>query len=210
MRLSFLKFQSKLSSLFGFCCLGLFVLQLQGCATVRPAERVEEMQLVKELEDPAALYVWSTQGKVAFRKGKEGGHANFSWDQDHDHYLIRLSGPLSSGGVVIDGRPGHVELKDSEGRVWVAETPEALMEQRLGWRMPIEGMKYWIKGVTEPNVSKKPHLNQAKALVSLQQRGWMIQYQNYLRAKNYRLPQKMALSNDLLSLKVVIRQWRFP
>jgi outer membrane lipoprotein LolB len=44
-------------------------------------------------------------------------------------------------------------------------------------------------------------------LVTLSQRGWQVQYQEYADVQGYTLPIRLAMQRDAVHIKVIVNQW---
>ena len=60
----------------------------------------------------------------------------------------------------------------------IGKDPEALMNQLLGFSVPIHGLAFWIDGEALPNVQANTHPAQAP-YETIQQMGWEISYRQF-------------------------------
>lgn len=152
---------------------------------------------------------WQAQGRLAAAKASKGGNAQFVWQQKGDNYQLKLFGPFGSGSVIISGSPNDVVLKEANGKVTRAKSPELLMQKVAGWQVPISGLIYWLRGIPVPQSSSPAkQLNESGYLSYLQQDGWKIEYENYQESKALPLPSKLRLQNGQTKLKMVITSWK--
>lgn len=160
-------------------------------------------------------------------KGPQGAYAgNLTWTQNQDHFSITISGPLGQGATSIQGNTEEVTLTEGKTGQIKRGDPTALMNQTLGWSLPIHDLKLWIKG--HPGTHKvrhsfnrdtsptKPHnaqvsdvkLNNENTLSLLQHADWRIEYHRYQTgAGNIPLPYKVVASNSNLKLTFIIKHW---
>jgi outer membrane lipoprotein LolB len=149
-------------------------------------------------------------GKVAFSDGKKGGTASIEWQQLDHNYSVVLIGALGSGTLAIQGNGDQVTLTTSEGQYYTANTPEQLIEQHLGWIMPISSLQYWLKGVDAPGPAPtRMEWDQQNRLAVLEQQGWTIQYVSYAEVSGIHMPTKLQLDRGPIRLRFIFRQWRF-
>lgn len=191
------------------------LLILVGCApspkqpestTALPSKDVSAawQQHQKKIE---ALPKWYSKGRLAVTHGQKGGNASFIWQQNDELYQIKLHGPFGSGALMINGAPNQVYAQDANGKKHQAKTPEELMQQIVGWYVPISGLRYWIRGIPIPNVKVASHqLNSNGYLKQLNQDGWSIQYGEYVFDK-IALPKTIQLHNPKLKIKLIITAW---
>jgi outer membrane lipoprotein LolB len=149
---------------------------------------------------------WDIQGSVGVSTQGKTQIGSFTWKQIDNRYAINLYGPLNLGSIGIAGLPGKVTLYKPTG-VYSATTPEALMQQQLGWYLPISNMYYWIRGLPAPGESGKQVRDNFGHLVLLQQQGWCIQFQAFIPQANADVPRKIIMDNAQVHVKLVITSW---
>ena len=178
-----------------------------------PAKREALNQNVSWAERQQALVKieqFHIAGAVAIKTPQQAQTANVNWQQQQQTFAIALYGPLGAGRVTLSGAPGHTQLLAS-GKTYRAKTPEALMQQVLGWHLPISHLDYWIRGLPAPHSPAQLHFDEFNHLIQLQQDGWQIDYQRYTAVEQYDLPSKLQMTYDgklgHLSVRMVISQW---
>lgn len=194
-----------------------FALLCTGCSTTpSPREKLPplppastETTWPQHLQHVQALQYWQADGRLAVKQGNKGGNANFVWTQYKDHYEIKLFGPFGSGAVYITGNQHHVQLKEANGKIHTAKTPEQLLHNVAGWHVPLTGLHYWLRGIPVPQDKTKKHkLTQEGTLKQLQQEGWNIVYEDYHHTHALPLPSKMHLRNRDLRVKLLVKSWK--
>ncbi|PSL11813.1 outer membrane lipoprotein LolB [Marinobacterium halophilum] len=184
--------------LFGILLLTL----LSGCSTLKQPPTAP---LVIDPEQAMNLQQWSAQGRIGIRWADDSQSANLNWQQDQDRYRIRISGPLGQGGMSIDGNAQEVSLQRAgEPEIHRARTPEALMQQLLGWHLPLTQAQFWIRGIPAP--SGAPH-RYATTGSGFTQSGWRIEYPRLTQAVGRVLPEKLRLSREDMKITVIINEW---
>jgi outer membrane lipoprotein LolB len=101
------------------------------------------------------------------------------WHQTHRNYTIGLIGPIGSNAIQLTGSPGSVLLETSDGKKFKSTSPETLLEQQLGWRLPVSSLYYWVRGLPVPDVSAQKQLDASGRVTTLAQQGWRIEYSRY-------------------------------
>jgi len=89
-----------------------------------------------------------------------------------------------------------------------SQDPEQLLSQRLGWRVPIKGLRYWAVGQKIPDQPAKFDLDPMGHLANLEQAGWKIRYRRYVTVDGYSLPSKIFMDNKGLDIRIVIDRWQ--
>ncbi|WP_227367918.1 lipoprotein insertase outer membrane protein LolB [Halomonas sp. M20] len=191
----------------------LSLLLLVGCAAQAPTPDAPRQSgdWPAQLEQLKTLESWRLAGKVGLRTANDATSANLDWQQTPFSYRMMISGPFGAGRSTLDGSPGGVTLTTPDGR-FSARTPEQLMQQQLGWSLPISAMDYWVRGLPAPNAA---HEMQADALgfpQQLRQAGWTIDYRDWTWAPRLNgglwLPRRLVMTFDDLRATLVVNQWQ--
>jgi outer membrane lipoprotein LolB len=151
---------------------------------------------------------WTVAGLIGIRMPKQAESANFTWQQIHDQFNISLYGPLGLGGTELKGSKQGVSLTTHDGRVLTADNIEDLMQQNLGWSLPVNGLIYWVKGLPVPGVPAKTEFNQQGLLSDLQQQGWDIHYLDYQQQNGQWRVRKMLCQRQNLTITLIINLWQ--
>lgn len=185
---------------------------LAGCAGLTSRESVEGQGDAKRWQAHktrvAALDGWQISGKVGIRAPKESGSGTLFWLQRQDYYDIRLSGPLGRGAARLTGREGAVLLEVANQGRYEAVSPEALLEEQLGWRLPVSHLFWWVRGLPAPDSRSRVTLDTQSQLARLEQDGWQLQYLSYVEQNGYRLPERIKLHGKDLDITLVIKDWQ--
>ena len=185
---------------------------LAGCAGLTSRESVEgqgdPQQWQAHKAKVAVLDGWQISGKVGIRAPKDSGSGTLFWLQRQDYYDIRLSGPLGRGAARLTGREGDVLLEVANQGRYQAESPEALLEEQLGWRLPVSHLFWWVRGLPAPDSKSRVTLDTDSHLASLEQDGWQLQYLSYVEQNGYRLPERIKLHGTDLDITLVIKHWQ--
>lgn len=128
-----------------------FIALLAGCAGFSARESVgghgNPAQWREHKQQLSSLDGWQINGKIGIRAPKDSGSGTLFWLQRQDYYDIRLSGPLGRGAARLTGRPGKVSLEVANQGRYDASTPEALVEEQLGWKLPVSHLAWWVRGL---------------------------------------------------------------
>ncbi len=150
---------------------------------------------------------WTLQGAVAIRLPKKALSANLNWKQQNQHYTLHLFGPLGIGAVNVTGKPGSFVLKNAQNQTFKAKSPEQLIQQELGWTLPVSSLYFWIRGLPSPKTKSTKQFDRYHHITKLNQNGWQINYLKYTGIHGIDLPSKIFMLNPNLSLKIVISRW---
>ena len=189
---------------------------LAGCETLlellprEPEPAAPEAAWQTHAEKLSLLRSWSLHGTLAVRPADgDASRVTMRWRQSPDSYLVRFMGPLGVGLFEVEGSATAVEARFSDGRRASAASPEALLEQEIGWSVPLQGLRYWIVGAPVPDVaSSKMELDDLGRLALLEQAGWTVVYERYDTVDGLSLPDRVRFSNASVDATVVVRRWK--
>jgi len=142
------------------------------------------------------------------RAPKDSGSGTLFWLQRQDYYDIRLSGPLGRGAARLTGRPGQVSLEVANQGRYEATSPEELLEQQIGWKLPVSHLVWWVRGLPAPDSKSRLSLNGDSRLATLEQDGWQVEYLSYVEQGGYWLPERIKLHGTDLDVTLVIKDWQ--
>lgn len=185
--------------------LALIGLLLNGCAT-HPSIPADPARDEVHLR---ALDAWTFDGRIALYNDAEVWNADLRWRQQGPRYDIHLSGPFGQGRARIRGDADGVTLETAE-RTRRGRDPETLFNQTLGWRIPVNGLQWWIRGLSAPSAQTNALLDAQGRLQRLRQDGWDIQFKRYVVVDGLALPGKVFLENPEWTVRLVIQDWRLP
>ncbi len=181
-----------------------------GCSLLQPgpSPQAPVLSWSKHAERLNAQQHWSIKGKIGIRQHNDNSSANLNWTQQQQQYHIFMSGPLGQGAVDIQGSGQGVMMQVSGEGTYFAASPEALLEQRLGWSLPLSNLNYWVKGLPSPNSPYQKSLDANNRLATLVQDNWRISYLGYHQLAGAALPRKMVLNQgDQLRVTLIIKEW---
>ena len=185
----------------------IFALFLTGCALIKPHEealhKIDWKTRKAELEK---IKDWDMYGSISITQAHKTDMGTFYWSQQQGRYVIELSGPMSLNTIRMVGDGKKVTLKKSKGEQITASSPEELLFEQFGWRLPISNLVYWIKAQPAPVPVQSLQLDSYNHLVKLKQQGWNLEYLMFKSFNGVDLPTKIYLWNDDLKIKIVIKK----
>ncbi len=125
----------------------------------------------------------------------------------HDDGLLLLS-PLGQGVARIRRDDAGASLTTAGQKVFHAADAGSLMEEVLGWRLPLDGLPYWALGEAAPGTPASARYGGDGRLKTLTQNGWRIEYGAFEPVGALSLPGSMVLSHGAdLEIRVVDARW---
>lgn len=193
-------------SLIGVLMIALFA----GCMPLRqpPSSFDPELTWQERRLALQKLGGWKLKGRLAIDAIHEAWTGTLRWVQKDEKFEILWISPLGQGSVELQGNPERVTLRVPKEAPITAASAEELLGIRLGWSLPVSGLRYWLLGLPAPGLPVASRsLDSFGRLHSLSQGGWQIRYLGYQSVENYQLPGKVFLDNPKLRLRLVIDRW---
>lgn len=189
------------------------------CATKAPLEDKSTILLNANLMQ---LKKWQLKGKIAWITPDERKSAYISWRQDHDDMQFDLNNLLGINLASMQADANTASLT-ANNETYYNSSPSLLIYQTTGWQVPLESLKYWIKGAS----SELGRQQDNKHIVTRYPNGlvkeiqtsqhneitWTVSYQSYesntIAGVEYQLPKQVSLYNPSLNatIKILISQW---
>jgi outer membrane lipoprotein LolB len=175
---------------------------LHGCALHRPETPSAPLAQPRLYE----LKNWRLEGRIGVRVGEEGWSADLFWTHEGRQDRLRVSGPFSQGMVSIVVQDDLIYVNEGEGRVSSSRNPDALLQERLGFAVPLRSLRYWMLGVPAPDAEYRATRDgDAPGFI---QQGWTLAFQGYARRDGLNLPSKFTASGENVKLKLIVDEWR--
>ncbi len=203
--------------------LGLLFLIIQGCAsTPTPPLTLEQPSNWQATVDRIlSIENWEFTGKIGVRVPKRIDSAVINrWKQHGNQFTIDLSSAIFGlGATRIEGSPNKVTITESGEDPVTSYQPERLINQHVGWPLPIAQLGYWIKGIPAPvtyptDKVESLEFNDKEQLSQFSQSGWKIHYPRYSQisetTNTTSLPGKIVLQQQQVKITVIVNEWLLP
>ncbi|RXN90652.1 outer membrane lipoprotein LolB [Achromobacter aloeverae] len=128
---------------------------------------------------------FSRVGRFALTVNQDDGRQNalqggFSWLDDGRRYVLDLTTPLGSTQARVEGRPGMATLDKADGTHLQASDPDALAQDALGSRVPVSGLRDWLRGRLAPQPpAQDVQRDDQQRVAAFQQGGWSARLSRY-------------------------------
>lgn len=181
---------------------------LVGCASFvfKPPE--VETSIIKPGEVTSSVN-FELMGRVSAKGGDQGFSGGVRWSHTRTDDNIHLLSPFGQIVAQINSNKDIVLLTTSEHKIYRATNVENLTQKVLGWRLPLLGLQYWVRGVNSPITRSEVDRDTDGRIVGIRQDGWAITYTGYFPSQIIQTarPRVLVLNRNNLKIKLVIDNW---
>jgi outer membrane lipoprotein LolB len=189
------------------------VLSVSACTTV-PSLNETETNATRTYAEHIAI-----SGRLSLRYEVRGSnqssHGSFSWEQNADNTSIQLRSPLGQTVAVIEMNAQQARLLRGGQPAIASDNADTLIQEVLGWPLPIGGLKNWLQGFVLGATGQLVAVKPSDAAVTVNTiDGWQIQYQQWQADQDHSLhPKRIDLTRyteeaGTVMIRIVIDEWR--
>jgi outer membrane lipoprotein LolB len=186
------------------------VLVLAGCASVKP----QGPSTSNAATSVTAQTTRSYQGRFAIQYNDQNGqqrnaYGNFTWQETGDTVSLQLRNPLGQTLAIVTSSPASATLELPNRQPLTADNVSTLMQNALGFALPVEGLRYWLQPSPAPTSRAKTEKDpeQPSRLKQITQDGWTIDYVAYADAPATGVKRlNLSRSEPPLDIKLVLDQ----
>lgn len=109
-------------------------------------------------------------GRFSIKTSQKNEYGNFTWTKIESSENLELRSPIGNTVAKITVESGIVTL-NTQDKIYSGNDLDSLLQQNLGFVLPMESLHYWIQGIELPNVPIDKKLNDG-----FSQLGWDIEY----------------------------------
>ena len=148
-------------------------------------------------------------GRVLVKSEDKGFSGGVRWSHISTVDYINLLSPFGQVVAEIKSNESAALLTTSEQRTYRATNVESLTKKVLGWRLPILGLQYWVRGVNSPKTKSEIDRDADGRIIGIRQDGWTIIYTSYFPSQLIKTerPRVLVLKRSNLKIKLVIDNW---
>lgn len=188
---------------------------ISGCVT--PVHQTTADTVVKTIRiEPAAdaqtvpAADFNLLGRISIQDQNQSFSGSFRWQHLAISDEILLFTPLGQAVAEITKDQSGVRLITSKLEAFYANDVESLTEEVLGWRLPLNGLQYWIQGIHSPTTSAEKDLDNKDQVAVIRQDGWKIHYSSYTATQLNQpsLPRVLYLTYENLRIRLVVDDWK--
>ncbi len=174
--------------------LAVIMSMLSGCASFynpgvdKPSVYVKPKAIDKNFD---------ISGRFSITNAKDNNYGNFTWTRQAPDENLELRSPIGSTVAKITIESGVATL-ETEGKIYHGQDLDTILEQNLGFSLPMQSLHYWIQGVALPTSPIEENLNDGFV-----QLGWTVEYLAWADPNH---PKILQCSRGDLTIKLLL-EW---
>jgi outer membrane lipoprotein LolB len=186
------------------------VVALAGCASVKPQGPSTSNAATAVTAQTTRAY----QGRFAIQYNDQNGqqrnaYGNFTWQETGDTVTLQLRNPLGQTLAIVTSSSASATLELPNRQPLTADNVSTLMQNALGFVLPVEGLRYWLQPSPAPTSRAKTEKDpeQPSRLKQITQDGWTIDYLAYAEPPATGVKRvNLSRSEPPLDIKLVLDQ----
>jgi len=184
----------------------LLPLLLAACASVPGPPQPPAGPVVAITGDPP----FELSGRLALRDGERSLTASVRWQFDGNGERLSLAGPFGLGAVEIERTAAGVVLRDARGER-LASDARQLMREALGFSLPLDGLRYWVRGQDTPGGRARAIERDGRGrLAAFAEDGWSVRIPVYSPEPLAALPRRLEVEARDLQVRLLVDTWLQP
>jgi outer membrane lipoprotein LolB len=112
-------------------------------------------------------------------------YGNFDWKETGDTVTLQLRNPLGQTLAIVTSSPSSAMLELPNRAPQTADNVSLLMQNTMGFALPVEGLRYWLQPSPAPTSRARTTMDSSSGsgrLKEIKQDGWTIDYVAYADA----------------------------
>lgn len=135
--------------------------------------------------------------------------SNLRWRHGGDSDELWLMSPVGQTLAHIRADGGGATLTTADQQEYQAFSAEGLTRRALGWALPLDGLRHWVRALPAPGGEIATLNRDAKGRVErIEQGGWVIRYGYGDPPSSAVLPRRLDLERGSQRIRLVIDAWR--
>lgn len=177
----------------------LWLSLLSGCSLL-PTSPVPAVRPVQ----PDAPF--TLNGRVAVKHNGTRHSAGLRWVHQPQSDELLLLAPLGQTAARVYRDARSATLEDGDKRYQAGDV-ESLMQQVLGWHLPLSGLRHWVLALPAGESEAQIERDAKGRVAVLRQNGWEVRYLRYAGDAANSLPTRLELERDALQMQLLIDEW---
>ena len=185
-------------------CLVLTAALLGGCLSSSPKTVIWNQHKTSI----TSLNHWRIRSKLGYVTPTSKGSAWLDWEQIGEYGKAHISGPFGAGAAQVSSSASGAMLRQAGKTDLHAASAAELTHHLFGWQLPVEQLRYWVRGLPSPEMHTRSITTNPQGLLShLEQEGWVLSFTGYRNTAVGPLPGKIEASSGNLQIRLLIKEW---
>ena len=187
----------------------VLLVALNACTGVSVKESVVDKQLAYQdrAEKLGAITAWGFVGRISLDDGEQGGSGRLQWDVEQQNSVLDFHAAMGRGAWHLEIGPEGAVLREANGIEQSAKGVNSLIQERMGWSIPVDALQWWVRGLSAPGTSEIEELDREGLLIHLEQFGWSVDFNRYDSDAGVDLPVRLDARRDNYRVKLAIGSW---
>ena len=187
------------------------IVALSGCASVKPQGPSTSNAATAVTAQTTRAYHGRFAVQYVDQNGQQrNAYGNFDWQETGDTVTLQLRNPLGQTMAIVTSSPSLATLELPNRQPVSADNVSLLMQNTLGFALPVEGLRYWLQPSAAPSsraqTTLDPESNNGRPK-EIRQDGWTIDYLAYADAPATGVKRvNLTRSEPPLDIKLVLDQ----
>jgi outer membrane lipoprotein LolB len=175
---------------------------LSGCSLLRPATT----SAGRPTQPESASFAMN--GRISIDHHGEQHSAGLHWTHRVQSDEILLLTPLGQTAARVY-RDERIAALDEGGKHYQDADAESLMQQVLGWHLPLVGLHQWVLGLPAADSPAQIERDSFGRITVLRQDGWEVRYLRYADTRPDSLPTRLRLNHEDMQVQLLIDEWEW-
>lgn len=186
----------------------MVVLLVVACApkTVRPDQALLAAQSARE-KQLQGHDNWTIRARLGVSDGEHGGSGSLVWIRRNNTFDFELRAPVTGRSFRMHGGPDRVRLDGLKQGSLHGTDARALLQQALGWQVPMAQLDYWVRGMRAPGSTAQLLFGADGLPERLSQDGWTVEYRDWYPETEPALPRRVFANRGNDRVRMVINSW---
>ena len=175
---------------------------LSGCVSIphapMPAERPAHPESAP----------FEMNGRISIKYDGKRNSAGLHWTHRQQSDEILLLTPLGQTAARVYRDNGIATLDDGTKHYQDVDAA-SLMQQVLGWHLPMVGLHQWVLGLPDADSPAQIERDSSGRIALLRQDGWDVHYLSYADPKPDSMPKRLKLNHDDMQVELLIDEWEW-
>jgi len=153
---------------------------------------------------------WSVQGRLGLSDGERGGSLSMTWRADGRAHVVLLRTLAGGRQWRLEMGPSGATLTGSGIGRLQGPDPDLLVEQAVGWPIPVRWMSDWLRGLPAPPAAATDYADDG-VLKTLAWAGWQLEFDRWRRlaGPGVLLPARVSAENPPHRVRAALSGWNF-